>query len=113
MSIKIKTIFNFLAIISLFKPVVKVNANTLQQALNHHKFQSTEVRFPICYAKTESNLIYDLSLICGKSDSRQGGYSRSSGGGGSSEGICNVPSDRDSAGNRCGKRAASERPGGR
>lgn len=113
MSIKIKAILYFLAIVSLFKPVVRVNANGLEQALNRHKFQSTKARFPVCYAQTESDSIYDLSLICGRSNGNQGGYNRSSGGGGSSKGICNVPSDRDSAGNRCGKRAASERPGGR
>ncbi|NJN13341.1 MAG: hypothetical protein HC815_37685, partial [Richelia sp. RM1_1_1] len=64
---------------------------------------------------TSTPKTFDLSRLCGfkpsplPSSNVGGSVSSTSSGGGS----CNVPSDRDSNGNRCGGRAASERKGGR
>jgi uncharacterized membrane protein YgcG len=94
--------------------------------------QLAEEQF-ICFMHTNAGDSMDLRSLCGEgSDNYSGGSgsassnsssssssssssrSYSSGGGSSSSsGVCNVPSDRDSAGRRCGGRAASERPGGR
>lgn len=49
-----------------------------------------------------------------QSGSSSGGNGRSSSGGnGRGSGNCDNPNDLDSSGRRCGRRAASERPGGR
>jgi hypothetical protein len=95
-----------------------------------------QVQFPVvsetyaethlyCYALGLEGLNLDLTSLCGptppvsvgvvnpvvRSESRG---SVGGGGGGSSRagGPCRLPTDRDSAGNPCGGRAASERPGG-
>jgi hypothetical protein len=80
---------------------------------------------PICYMQDNQGQMFDLTSLCGlvaspgssgSSSFGAGGYSGgnfSSSGSGSGSGVCNVPSDRDARGNRCGGRAASERAGGR
>lgn len=87
----------------------------------------------LCYAKTDTPDTFDLSRLCGfvsapmpvsnvstsynrlsGDDSSQShpGYTKFSTGG-TSSGVCNIPSDIARDGSRCGGRAASERPGGR
>lgn len=81
----------------------------------------------ICYAHTEDRKGLDLRGLCGvinstsTSKSGVGGVnSLGSGipgisniGDGTSTGKCDFPDQLDSAGRRCGGRAASERPGGK
>lgn len=73
-----------------------------------------------CYAHTEDGKGLDLRSLCGLINSSAntnmsgigGGTAGTLGVGGTSTGNCQYSWQTDSAGNRCGGRAASERPGG-
>lgn len=72
---------------------------------------------PICFMQNPAGQMLDMTSICGFAGSSpatsfsSGGFSGT--GGSSGDGPCNTPDDVDSAGRRCGGRAASERAGGR
>jgi hypothetical protein len=88
----------------------------LEQSVNYYKYPKTHSQqaMPNCYVQTGNARSFDLTRLCGfisspSATSTDDNYS----GGGSSTGVCNVPSDRASDGSRCGGRAASRREGGR
>ena len=80
-----------------------------------------------CYMNDAAGYSVDLTVLCGTNtqviptssviipvvEQRRSGSTSSGSSGGSGDGQCNTPDDRQSNGNRCGKTAASERPGGR
>jgi hypothetical protein len=78
---------------------------------------------PICYMQNRTGQMFDLTGLCGSGGSPVtagfssggfgGGSVGSSSSAGSGSGPCDTPDDLDSAGRRCGRRAASERAGGR
>lgn len=88
-----------------------------EKALQQNRYP-TASNEAICYAKTDAPSTFDLSRLCGSAvvpTSTSGGYSGSSyrylSTGGTSNGVCNVPSDIARDGSRCGGRAANERLG--
>ncbi|MBW4490751.1 MAG: hypothetical protein KME12_23505 [Trichocoleus desertorum ATA4-8-CV12] len=78
---------------------------------------------PICFMQNQTGQMFDLTGLCGSVGSpvtasfSSGGFGGNSVGnsssGGAGSGPCDTPDDVDSAGRRCGARAASERAGGR